>query len=160
MPMGQLVHSAVHSNYMEKQPQSLTPLLLDNRQKKVIIAEKAQRFLFVWVCFCFFFRKNKYVAAYCKSFDCKKLQHDVIMESSAPVILSIMNHLQRFPQKIMQSGTVELARHEIYNLNRPKTDSSNVVVFAVHRLKPIDRKLINDSLSWALLSWPLSLWQQ
>lgn len=60
----------------------------------------------------------------------------------------------------MQSATAELARHEIYNLNGAKTDSSNVVVFAVHGLQPIDRKLINDSLSWALLSWPDLLWQQ
>lgn len=34
-----------------------------------------------------------------KSFDWKKLHDDVIMELSASVILSIMNRLQRFPQR-------------------------------------------------------------
>lgn len=63
MPMGQLVHSAVHSNYMEKQPQTFTPLLLHNRLKKVKIAEIAQCF---FVDFFFFGGGwNKYVAAYC-----------------------------------------------------------------------------------------------
>lgn len=92
MPTGQLVHSAVHSNYMEKQPRSFTTRLIHNRLKKKFYLQKKKHSSF-------FFKNNRYVAAYCKSFDCKKLQRDVIMESSASVILSIMNHLERSPQK-------------------------------------------------------------
>lgn len=96
MPTGQWVHSAVHSNYMEKQPWSFTTPLIHNRLKKKFYLQKEKHSFFF---FFFFFKNNRYVAAYCKSFDCKKLQHDVIMESSALVILSIMNHLERSPHK-------------------------------------------------------------